>query len=65
MTDLSENPLPKLSKKHIRADDEKRFQVLQSLKSSKNPIIDCTNRPKLAVGGVDDKNYFSFRILHD
>jgi hypothetical protein len=35
------------------------------LEKFKNPIMDLKNRPKLDVGGANDKNYFSFRILHD
>jgi hypothetical protein len=35
---------------------------LQSLKSSKNPIIDFKNRLKLAVGGRMTKNIFLFEF---
>jgi hypothetical protein len=29
----------------------------------KNPIIDFKTRPKLAVGGLDDKKYFNWRAI--
>jgi hypothetical protein len=29
----------------------------------KNPIIDLKNRPKLAIGGSNDKNYFLFKFI--
>jgi hypothetical protein len=51
-------------KKHFSSSDPLTASFrLQSLKSSKNPIIDFKNRLKLAIGRVDDNLFLEFYAI--